>query len=769
MLSSACWESYRWNDQEKNGISMIVLRNEQADILAYQSGKMGIIAVPGSGKTWTLSLLAADLVARGVLREDQEVLVVTLVNSAVDHFYQRVSGFLEEMKMLPQLGYRVRTLHGLAHDIVRERPGLVGLSDRFQIIDEREAESIRQEVAQAWMHSNPAVVESLINQEVEEGRFNQVMHRDMPELISEIGNSFIRMAKDRRISPESLLDRLDALEVPMPLAQMGVEIYRDYQAALSYRGAVDFDDLIRLALQALETDPQYLERLRARWPYILEDEAQDSSRLQEEILRMLVGIDGNWVRVGDPNQAIYETFTTANPGFLRDFVQRPDVVSKELPVSGRSTPSIIRLANYLVEWTQFEHPTLEVRDALRSPPIIQPASPSDPNPNPLDDPQSIKLILNKYTPQEEIKNIANSIERWLPDHPESTVAVLTTTNPRAFEFVDELRQRHIPYEDSLLKSSSSTRRAAHTLGEILKCLSDPQNARKLANAFKVWGESQENKSQSQAYATQAEELIRKLNRVEDYLWPQAGSDWLEQIRSQSTDWVVEALRNFRNTMRRWHASVTIPVDQIMLSISQELLSDAVDLALAHKLALVVRQSSQAHPSWHLPELADELGEIAGNQRRFLGFSENDTGFDPDKHKGKVVVATMHKSKGLEWDRVYLMSVNNYDFPSGMPYDQYLPERWFVRDRLNLEEEALSQVETLLSADRYSWYEEGAATQEARMDYVRERLRLLYVGITRAKRELIVTWNSGRRGDLLPAVPLVALSEFWRRESGGSQV
>jgi DNA helicase-2/ATP-dependent DNA helicase PcrA len=83
---------------------------------------MGVAAVPGSGKTWTLSRLAAAIVASGELADDQEVLVVTLVNSAVDNFYQRVSGFVEESGLLPHLNYRVRTLHGLAHDIVRERP-----------------------------------------------------------------------------------------------------------------------------------------------------------------------------------------------------------------------------------------------------------------------------------------------------------------------------------------------------------------------------------------------------------------------------------------------------------------------------------------------------------------------------------------------------------------------------------------------------------------------------------------------------------------------
>src|SRR5690606_25140800 len=142
------------------------------------------------------------------------------------------------------------------------------------------------------------------------------------------------------LTPDDIRARRDELQIPLFLAEMGCEIYADYQRALAYRGAVDFDDLIRLALQALRLDADYLERLRYHWPYILEDEAQDSSAAQEAILWLLAGEDGNWVRVGDPNQAIYETFTTASPKFLLAFLERPGVARRELPNSGRSTASI---------------------------------------------------------------------------------------------------------------------------------------------------------------------------------------------------------------------------------------------------------------------------------------------------------------------------------------------------------------------------------------------------------------------------------------------
>ena len=104
---------------------------------------MGVAAVPGSGKTFTLSHLAARLVERLTehgLAEEQEVLIVTFANSAVNSFKARIADIVQTQRgLLPYIGYRVRTLHGLAHDIVRERPSLVGLSEDFRIMDDRAA------------------------------------------------------------------------------------------------------------------------------------------------------------------------------------------------------------------------------------------------------------------------------------------------------------------------------------------------------------------------------------------------------------------------------------------------------------------------------------------------------------------------------------------------------------------------------------------------------------------------------------------------------
>ena len=114
---------------------------------------MGVSAVPGAGKTFILSALAARLVASAV-DNDQEVLIVTMMNSAVENIKSRVAKLVGGQGLLQNVGYRVRTLHGLAHDIVRERPDLAGLDNDFGIIDERTADQIREDVVEVWLRSN---------------------------------------------------------------------------------------------------------------------------------------------------------------------------------------------------------------------------------------------------------------------------------------------------------------------------------------------------------------------------------------------------------------------------------------------------------------------------------------------------------------------------------------------------------------------------------------------------------------------------------------
>lgn len=734
-------------------------RPKQAEVLAYQAGLMGVSAAPGSGKTAVLSALAARLVADGGLQDDQEVLIVTLVNSAVENFSARVDEFVKARGLLPRVSYRVRTLHGLAHDIVRERPGLLGLAEDFRIADEQETNQILQGAVAAWLAANPDSLLPWVDPAQDEKRVESLKTDRWPGLAADIARNFIALAKDLQLTPEILAERLPGLAQDAPLLEMGIAIYADYQRSLGYRAALDYDDLIRLALQALRSDPDYLHRLRYRWPFILEDEAQDSSRLQEDILRLLSGPGGNWVRVGDPNQAIYETFTTANPRYLRDFLHEEGVQARELPDSGRSTQSIIALANLLVDWSRAEHPVPELHDAL-APTHIAHTLPGDPQPNPEDDPQGVRLPRNKWNPGEELEAILRSLARWLPAHPDSTVAVLVPSNLRGEQVVSGLRARGIEFVE-LLRSSRDTRNLAGALGNVLASLAEPVDARKLATAYRVWRRRDREDPDAKERMTRLNKSIEKCRNVEEFLWPRPESEDLSAVElPEAGPLYEEQLRGFRALMRRWQQAATLPIDQLLITIGQDLFEKPGELALTDKLAGALRVAAAEHPTWRLPELIEELATIARNERKFLGFSDDDTGFNPEAHRGKVVVATVHKAKGLEWDRVYLTSVNTYDFPAALPGDTFISEKWFIRDRLNLQAEAFAQLQSL--ATEAPLPRLGVATEAARLDYAAERLRLLYVGITRAKRELTITANTGKSGKVAPAAALVALQELWEK-------
>lgn len=747
---------------------MFKARPGQKEVVKFKNGKMGVSAVPGSGKTQTLSYLAARLIRKGYIADDQEILIVTLVNSAVNNFAARIESFIQQYRLIPGTGYRVRTLHGLAHDIVRERPDLAGLDTNFQIVDERESQGILENAASAWLKTNaefPARY-TLPDQDL---AGNYRLQRDWQQLIVQTAGSFISLAKDLQATPEDIQTALETMQVDHPLLRMGLEIYHTYQQGLRYRSAVDFNDLIRLALRCLQNDPAYLEHLRYRWPYILEDEAQDSSRIQEHILRRLVGEQGNWVRVGDTNQAIFETFTTANPRFLQEFLHEPGVADIELPYSGRSSQSILNLANHLVTWTNYEHPNLSLRNSLKNI-HIKPTLKNDPQMNPPDRPEAIHISINKHiSPEKEIELVTNSLKKWLPEHPERTVAILVPRNERGAKVVEALKDSGIEVIE-LLRSSVSTREATAVLSAVLNHLAEPASPLKLVQMYRLIAELERDTPIEDDLVKKAAALLRNCPKLEDYLWPYPGRDWLEELQKDHTPpELVSELVWLRNLAARWHAASLLPIDQLILTIAQDIFSHPVDLALAHKLAAFLEHISTNHPDQHLPEFIFELDNIIRNNRKFPGFGDEDTGFDPEKHRGKVVVATIHKAKGLEWDRVYLLSVNNYDFPSNEPYDSFMGEKWFIEGNLNLEAETLYRLKALMNGDPVGVnMEPGLATIQAREEYAAERLRLLYVGITRAKQELSITTNNGRRGNALPALPLVALHAYLEKQNDPTQ-
>lgn len=751
-------------------------RPTQAEILNYSGGTMGISAVPGSGKTHTLSALAARLVEKNVLQLHQqmdlgkfekEILIVTFSNSAVANFSARIAGFLSEDGMVPGIGYRVRTLHGMAVDIIRGRAESFGIDPDFVILDEIASDALLIRAVDLWLEKDSraiyeAFAESTISQNQKDKFYTEKWRSD----VISISRNVISQAKDYMMLPETIRQAIAADNAAGSFRILAAicDIYETYQSLLKIYPALDYADLMFHAYHILQNDPAYLDFLQDRWPIILEDEAQDSSLIQEKILRLLTQKHGNWVRVGDPNQAINETFTTADPKYLKSFLKEAQK-TVDLFNSGRSSVSVLRQANRLVKWTSHEHPSSPCRTALVEP-YIKTTPKDDPQHNPPDDPRRIIYDPRNYEPAEEVEKISRLAYEHIQKHPEETLAILTPSNDFGTQFIAELEKYPVDVIE-ILKSNRKTRNTADYLAKILTWLSRPLNQKIWLDLFEMlFHHHAENDFYlSPEHCKIARDRLLSIQNVEDFLFPLSE----ETFRSELSGWddpeiVMQTFFSFRFLLKRWLDARFLKIDQLILLIAQDLFTSSEDLSISNQFGRILAQMVRTDPSLRLNALAEKLREAAANASVYPGLQSTDSQFDPELYRGKIVVITYHRAKGLEWDQVFLTSCNNYDFPSGTldllknsaNQRKKIARPFYIRNNLDLQAEALQQLETISFPEQGLVYVEGEGSQKAYNNAASERLRLLFVGITRAKKGLYVSWNTGRFGKQSEAIACTML-------------
>lgn len=759
-------------------------RPTQAEILKYTGGTMGISAVPGSGKTHTLSALAALLVEKRQAvraeayapdRFESEILIVTFSNSAVANFSARIAGFLSEKGMVPGIGYRVRTLHGMATDIVRGRAENFGIDPDFVILDETACEALLLRAVDQWLEKDARrTYDSFLDPEVKPNQREKYYAEKWRKDVTGIARNVISQAKDYLLTPEKMRNAIDALadETQFGLLSMICDIYSAYQMMLKTYPALDYADLMFYAYDILEKDPGYRALLQKHWPVILEDEAQDSSLIQEKVLRLLTQGERNWVRVGDPNQAINETFTTADPKFLLDFLKEADK-TVDLFNSGRSSVSILRQANRLIRWTQTAHPARDCQSALVEP-FIKTTPPDDPQRNPKDNPRRVRFDAAAYVPADEIEQVCRLAVEQVKNHPEETLAILVPSNEFGAQFAAALEKFPVDVIE-VLKSTRKTRGTANILSKILTWLSLPLNQKNCLELFEILYHHNAEKDfyLSPEHCKIARDRLLSIQTIEDFIYPLTEHDLRKLVDSwNDPPMVLQTLFSFRFFLRRWLDARFLKIDQLILLIAQDLFESSDDLSTANQLGRILAQMANADPSLRLNSLADKLREAAANSSLYTGSQGADSQFDPDLYRGKIVVTTYHRAKGLEWDQVFLTSCNDYDFPSGLDAESKdrprrmrgLARPHYVRDSLDIQAEALQQLKIIGFPEDELQYVEGMNSRKAFNDMASERLRLLYVGITRAKKGLHFSWNTGRFGNQTEALAVKTLRIIQQKES-----
>ena len=235
----------------------------------------------------------------------------------------------------------------------------------------------------------------------------------------------IEWAKNRRLTPATYLDSLDAHEPPLPPDVM-LRVFAEYERRKSAARRVDFEDLLELAIRMYEEDANALARFRARYRAFTVDEYQDVNVLQQTLLERWLGERDDLCAVGDDYQAIYG-FTGATPAHLLDMPRRfPTAAVVRLEENYRSSPEVLGVANRLVP---------NLRGAEK---VLRPVKPDGPGP----------IFQTFATPADEAAFVAETARRWHETEavPWEDMAVLYRTNARSEDYEEAFAAAGVPYQ-----------------------------------------------------------------------------------------------------------------------------------------------------------------------------------------------------------------------------------------------------------------------------------------------------------------------------------
>lgn len=288
------------------------LTDEQCMAVSHMNGPMLVVAGAGSGKTRVVTRRIANLIRQGV--KPWQILALTFTNKAAGEMRSRV----EELTGGESPRW-VGTFHSacarfLRFDLEKLNEGRDG---RFSILDASDQEGL---------------VKSILKE------MRVVDKRFRPGMIL----SRISRAKCAFVAPGNYNE--DGWD-----GEVIANVYAEYEKKLRKNNALDFDDLLLLTVRMLEGVPGLKESYRARYPFLLVDEYQDTNRVQYALLRLLSGPQANVHVTGDPDQAIY-SWRGADYRNIMDFQSDfPGAKVVRLEQNYRSTKIILDVANALIK------------------------------------------------------------------------------------------------------------------------------------------------------------------------------------------------------------------------------------------------------------------------------------------------------------------------------------------------------------------------------------------------------------------------------------
>jgi DNA helicase-2/ATP-dependent DNA helicase PcrA len=645
------------------------LNPAQREAVEHFTGPMLVLAGAGSGKTRVITHRVVRLLERGV--PAKAVVALTFTNKAAAEMRERIAGAVGSAQVARQL--TISTFHSFGLGVLTRERSQLGSGGAFTIFDQGDQLGCIKELL---------------------SRIDYGKRFDAAVIASRISN-----AKNAFLLPEELPERegddYDAI------TKM---VYPRYVAALRSFQAYDFDDLVCEVARVWQARPDVLARWRERYPFVLVDEYQDTNRAQLEVLRLLAGDERrNLCVVGDDDQAIYG-WRGADVRNILDFEDHfPGARVVKLEQNYRSVKPVLDVANAVIaRRTDAKHRKVLFTERLGG-----------------DKVQSVIAA----SPEAEAQWVAMEIRKAVRDSgvPAREVAVLYRSNGQAKAIEEALREQLVPHR-VVGGQQFFERKEVKDLLAYLKLAvnrSDEISLRRILNyPPRGIGDASVEKLAQTALARgwTLWQAIERVDSIDAVSGPaRDGCKALEKI-------VAETRKQL--SVQRVKPSEAARALCERVGFKREIEATSPSVPAAARRWANVEGMFGVFARREQRELAKGADPTDGFGA-FLHALTLDFGENEEEAKDVVTLSTLHGSKGLEFDLVFLIGCEE----GLLPHSRTLDSR------------ATDSVPTATDGS------------DAPSDIEEER-RLFYVGVTRAKKRLTMSRAKARvvRGRPVPRTP-----------------
>ena len=585
------------------------LNPSQREAVCYNDGPHLVIAGAGSGKTRVLTYKIAYLLRQGIY--PQHVLALTFTNKAAAEMKERIAVLVgEELAARLWMG----TFHSVFARILRMECDHLGFGPHFTIYDQRDAE---------------ALVKSIIK----EMDLDEKVYK--PHTVA----GRISMAKNRLVTCDEYASspRYYGTDAHAGIPQVPA-IYTAYVQRLHQANAMDFDDLLLATYCLFDRCPEVLDRYASRFEYILVDEYQDTNYAQHCIIQQLAARHRRVCVVGDDAQSIY-SFRGANIDNILSFSKLYEGARLfKLEQNYLSTQTIVDAANCLISHNNRQIPKKVVSMGSKGSPL---------------------RLLKTYSDMEEAAQVVRQVELLHHrDHVEyNNMAVLYRTNAQSRSFEEVLRAQGVPYrifgglsfyQRKEVKDAVAYCRLTvnpHDEEAFRRVINYPKRGigdttvSKLALAavsqgISLWQVAQD---PQQAGVTLAAGTLKKVREFVDLI---------SSFVAAPADMPAHTL------LRRILKDSGMIADLYQDNTAENLSRQQNIEELLNAAAAFVEQRQEMGSAEHL-SLADYLQEVA------LLSDIDETG---DEDERKLSLMTVHAAKGLEFEAVFVVGMEEGLFP-----------------------------------------------------------------------------------------------------------